>query len=519
MTNGRTSGEVDLWINASQDALQRLTDLARRVLKARSAILSSFTGDRQVVLCHAGMPEMASPTTFDTTPCHITLASETPIVAPVLRDHPLLRAIAVPGVEAYLGVPIRLSGGLVVGTFCVTDAVQHDWSEDDLDLVLALAGCLAGQIELGLEQGRRERAEAALRESQAHFTAVADNIPGLMFERRKTEASRAEYTFFGSRKADHAFAQSMAEDGLSSAFGFIHADDRERVRAALLRSTVEESDLDLTFRAVRDDGSVAWLRTQAVVRRGAPDNTVSWDGLCVDISDLAATGESAGSARGAVEAALVDVGEQLRAPILAIIGYGDLLETEARPDFIVAHAKNIRVASRSLLAMLDQWLDMAGAKATSDPTAPTIAPPSASDEPVVTAPAVETAITARILLADDLDLNRKLISDMLMIEGYDVDCVADGAAAVKAASESPYDLILMDMIMPGMDGIAATRAIRALPAPTCDVPIVALTANSFREQLDSCLSAGMNGTLTKPMSMDALTQAVFAWTHGRTEAA
>ena len=122
---------------------------------------------------------------------------------------------------------------------------------------------------------------------------------------------------------------------------------------------------------------------------------------------------------------------------------------------------------------------------------------------------------ARILLADDLDLNRRLIADLLAIEGHKVDCVADGAAAVKMASENAYDLILMDMIMPGMDGIAATRAIRALPAPSCAVPIVALTANSFREQLDSCLTAGMDATLTKPMSVDALTRAVQTWTRGR----
>ena len=126
---------------------------------------------------------------------------------------------------------------------------------------------------------------------------------------------------------------------------------------------------------------------------------------------------------------------------------------------------------------------------------------------------------AHILLADDLDLNRKLISDMLSIEGHVVDSVADGAAAVKAAREQSYDLILMDMIMPGMDGVAATRAIRALPAPACNVPIVALTAHSLPEQLDSCIQAGMDATLTKPMTMDALTDAVATWMRRRRKAA
>ena len=130
-----------------------------------------------------------------------------------------------------------------------------------------------------------------------------------------------------------------------------------------------------------------------------------------------------------------------------------------------------------------------------------------------------TAAGSRVLLADDLDLNRKLIADMLSLEGHVVDCVADGAAAVAAAAAKTYDLILMDMIMPGMDGIAATRAIRALPAPAGDVPIVALTANSFPEQLDSCIDAGMDATLTKPMSIDALTRAVSTWTRSRSQAA
>lgn len=145
--------------------------------------------------------------------------------------------------------------------------------------------------------------------------------------------------------------------------------------------------------------------------------------------------------------------------------------------------------------------------------------------PVGTTAAASTGTSATegsgglILLADDLDLNRKLISDMLSFEGYVVDSVADGAAAVEAAKAKAYDLILMDMIMPGMDGMDATRAIRALPAPACDVPIVALTAHSFREQLDNCLDAGMNATLTKPMSFDALTEAVSTWTKSRPQAA
>ena len=145
----------------------------------------------------------------------------------------------------------------------------------------------------------------------------------------------------------------------------------------------------------------------------------------------------------------------------------------------------------------------------------TVTEPTPPDEEGEAAPGPGS----HILLADDLDLNRKLICDMLSLEGHVVDSVPDGAAAVRAAGETQYDLILMDMIMPGMDGVAATRAIRALPAPACEVPIVALTAHSLPEQLESCLQAGMDATLVKPMTMDALTSAVATWTRTRRKAA
>lgn len=169
---------------------------------------------------------------------------------------------------------------------------------------------------------------------------------------------------------------------------------------------------------------------------------------------------------------------------------------------------------------LDGDLDKSNADAswTSHRVEP-IASSSVRDVSAACAVPGASLVASRILLADDLDLNRKLIADMLTIEGHSVTCAPDGAAAVRAASEGGFDLILMDMIMPVMDGMAATLAIRALPAPICDVPIVALTANSFPEQLEDCLSAGMNATLTKPMSMDALIKTVEAWTRRRPKAA
>jgi PAS domain S-box-containing protein len=113
-----------------------------------------------------------------------------------------------------------------------------------------------------------------------------------------------------------------------------------------------------------------------------------------------------------------------------------------------------------------------------------------------------------ILLAEDNAINQKLAVSLLGREGYQVTVVENGEAAVKAVTEGAFDLVLMDMHMPGMDGLEATRHIRALPRPDGEVPIVALTANAYAEDRENCLSAGMNGYVVKPIRREELLSAI-----------
>ncbi|HZT88979.1 MAG TPA: response regulator, partial [Stellaceae bacterium] len=101
--------------------------------------------------------------------------------------------------------------------------------------------------------------------------------------------------------------------------------------------------------------------------------------------------------------------------------------------------------------------------------------------------------------------NQLVIRKMLEKLGCRVDLVGDGAAAVAALRQSPYDIVFMDVQMPELDGLAATRAIRALdPAERRNVRIVALTANAFDDDHRRCLAAGMNDFLAKPVKPAAL---------------
>jgi CheY-like chemotaxis protein/two-component sensor histidine kinase len=116
-----------------------------------------------------------------------------------------------------------------------------------------------------------------------------------------------------------------------------------------------------------------------------------------------------------------------------------------------------------------------------------------------------------ILVADDNPVNSRLAGLMLAKGGHEVDVVADGAAAVAALGERAYDLVLMDVQMPGIDGLEATRRIRALVGDRASVPIVAVTANAMNGDERRCLDAGMDDYVTKPIDRARLLDTVSRW--------
>lgn len=118
----------------------------------------------------------------------------------------------------------------------------------------------------------------------------------------------------------------------------------------------------------------------------------------------------------------------------------------------------------------------------------------------------------RILLAEDNLINQKVANQILKKLGYDIDIVANGHEALKAVQLRPYDLVLMDMQMPEMDGIEATKRIRALQPNHAHRPtIIALTANVSLEDRQKCFDAGMDDFLAKPIKKVDIEQAILRW--------
>ncbi|MFY3385916.1 response regulator [Paracidovorax sp. MALMAid1276] len=117
---------------------------------------------------------------------------------------------------------------------------------------------------------------------------------------------------------------------------------------------------------------------------------------------------------------------------------------------------------------------------------------------------------ARVLLVDDNDLNQQVGAELLAAAGVVVDVADNGQVALDMLAARAYDLVLMDMQMPVMDGLTATRHLRLNPA-WAKLPVLAMTANAMTADRDRCLQAGMNGHLAKPIDPDELFAALLQW--------
>jgi PAS domain S-box-containing protein len=136
-------------------------------------------------------------------------------------------------------------------------------------------------------------------------------------------------------------------------------------------------------------------------------------------------------------------------------------------------------------------------------------PPAGARQP---AARTEAQRRARVLVAEDTPINQELMVTLLRKAGHEVELVTDGEAALAAVQRRSFDLVLMDVQLPRMDGFVATRAIRALVGEASAVPVIALTARALSRDIEDCFAAGMNDHLSKPIDATLLLATVDRWT-------
>jgi CheY-like chemotaxis protein len=117
---------------------------------------------------------------------------------------------------------------------------------------------------------------------------------------------------------------------------------------------------------------------------------------------------------------------------------------------------------------------------------------------------------SRILLVEDNAINREVAQELLSGVGLAVDTAENGQQAVTMVDTTAYDLVLMDVQMPEMDGLEATRVIRAM-AGKADLPVLAMTANIFEEDHRTCLEVGMNDFIAKPFDLENFFSTIIKW--------
>jgi len=113
-----------------------------------------------------------------------------------------------------------------------------------------------------------------------------------------------------------------------------------------------------------------------------------------------------------------------------------------------------------------------------------------------------------VLVVEDNAVNRTVLSRLLQAVGCTIVTASDGSEALELLSSQTFDIVLMDVQMPVMDGLTATRLLRKRPGPESKLPVIALTANVFAEDKQKCIDAGMDGFVGKPINPTALLTAI-----------
>ena len=357
---------------------------------------------------------------------------------------------------------------------------------------------------------------SSLRFADGHTAMLFEGqtVEFLSDERRAVEALRHTSAAISLFDAEGAaiFGNPAAWRAYGEAPSFIERFlDRRQGEAALANARSRQ-----LWSGVCEVATIAGHRWHQINVRPAPDPATGILGVLLNEIDVTERVEAEAARAAAEQVAamaaerqtfLSEMSHELRTPLNAVLGFSEMLgRAELTPDQ-VDQARRINAAGRELSDVVEQLIDLSARHDWSAQTAT----PDAGDLNII---GQDKAVLRplHVLCADDNDNNRMLLTALLATQGMICEAVNDGAGALSAAAQGGWDVVLMDVQMPIMDGVEASRRIRELGGGNGAVPIIAVTANTLDSQIRSYIEAGMDDVVAKPVSLVELMTKIAALT-------
>ena len=229
------------------------------------------------------------------------------------------------------------------------------------------------------------------------------------------------------------------------------------------------------------------------------------------LEELAAINESIKRSLAERNAFLANVNHEIRTPLNSIIGFTALLQGSPLIGEQQEYVAAMQTAGDNLLSVINDILDLSKLAPENNglvsvPTAPTAT--TAADIPVEQPAHASTKILS-VLLCEDNILNQRLVKYVLEKSGHALDIANNGLLAVEMIKEKAYDIILMDLQMPGINGFQTTQIIR--DELKVNTPIIAMTANMIPGEIEKCMQYGMNEYIDKPFKKEDLYKKIFSF--------
>ncbi|MDP2958959.1 MAG: ATP-binding protein [Longimicrobiales bacterium] len=517
----------------AEESFDRMTRLAALMLRAPVSLASFVDDHRQFFKSRFG--EIAEPwmsarqTPLTHSFCQHVVSTGMPFVVEDARVHPLVKdnlAIEDLGVIAYVGVPILSPEGVVLGSFCVIDTQARSWNAEEIAVLTDLGRSI--DAEIALRQAKEAAEEASLAKSEflanmSHEIRTPMNaVIGMTELILETELTAEQREFVETVRASGDALLEIINDIL----------DLSRIEAGQLElgvhpfhvcDTVDGPMRALGFRARQKE-----LEFRATVHPGVPKALVGDLGRIRQVLVNLVGNAIKFTPRGGVYVDVATAGREQGRVIMRFsvrdtgIGIAADRQRAVFEPFTQEDSSTTRrfggtglglSISQNLARLMGGriWLESElGVGSVFHVELPL--PEAESGTVVPAAPGAAPTAGARslrVLLADDNPVNQLVAKRMLETDGHTVTVVGTGREALDALAGASFDLALMDVQMPDMDGLEAARAQREREAVGGErIPIVALTAHAMSGDRERCLAAGMDGYLSKPLRLADLRSAL-----------